>query len=113
MSSKANIIGFTGLFQREKYYSWSYQNKYRNLMVLLNHKNCPEDFGQYGELRRCGTSLINISDLPNNSPGSLKNQQNSLSKIEIENMATRLSCRIQIDKDLKKVIIKLFDNIYR
>lgn len=110
MLSKAYTIEFTGLYQGQEYYLRSYENEYRNLMVLLKDKICPDDFGQCGGMGRCGTCLVNISGL---SPKeSYTKEQNTLSKMGIKNPAARLSCQIQIDEDLKNVIVELFDNVY-
>lgn len=110
MLSKAYTIEFIGLYQGQEYYLRSYENEYRNLMVLLKDKICPDDFGQCGGMGRCGTCLVNISGL---SPEeSYTKEQNTLSKMGIKNPAARLSCQIQIDEDLKNVIVELFDNVY-
>jgi 2Fe-2S ferredoxin len=112
MLSKAYTIEFTGLYQGQEYYLRSYENEYRNLMVLLKDKICPDDFGQCGGMGRCGTCLVNISGLINNPEQSYSNEENTLSKMGIKNPATRLSCQIQIDEDLKNVVVELFDNVY-
>ncbi len=112
MLSKAYTIEFTGFYGGREYYLRSYENEYRSLMVLLKDKVCPEDFGQCGGMGRCGTCLVNISGLPDNADESCRNEQNTLSKMGTMNPATRLSCQIQIDEDLKNVVIELFDNVY-
>lgn len=112
MLSKAYTIEFTGVYGGQEYHLQSYENEYRNLMVLLKDKICPEDFGQCGGMGRCGTCLVNISGLPNNVHESYKNERNTLAKMGVTNPATRLSCQIQIDEDLKNVVIELFDNVY-
>ena len=112
MLLKAYTIEFIGLYQGQEYALRSYENEYRNLMVLLKDKICPEDFGQCGGMGRCGTCLVNIIGLPDNADNSCKNERNTLSKMGVKNLATRLSCQVQIDKDLKNTTIELFDNIY-
>lgn len=112
MLSKAYTIEFTGVYQEQEYYLRSYENEYRNLMVLLKDKICPDDFGQCGGMGRCGTCLVNISGLPDNAEEFYRNEQNTLSKMGIKDPATRLACQVQIDQDLKNVIIELFDNVY-
>ena len=110
MLSKAYTIEFTGLYQGQEYYLRSYENEYRNLMVLLKDKICPDDFGQCGGMGRCGTCLVNISGL---GPEEFyTKEQSTLSKMGIKNPAARLSCQIQIDEDLNNVVIELFDNVY-
>lgn len=112
MLSKAYTIEFTGLYQGQEYYLRSYEYEYRNLMALLKDKICPEDFGQCGGMGRCGTCLVNISGLPQNAEPVYSNEQNTLSKMGVSSPATRLSCQVQIDEELKNVVVELFDNAY-
>src|SRR5688500_7592717 len=88
------------------------KGEYRNLMVLLKDKICPDDFGQCGGMGRCGTCLVNVSGLPDHAKQTYTNELNTLSKMGIKNPTTRLSCQIQIDEDLKNVVVELFDNVY-
>jgi 2Fe-2S ferredoxin len=112
MLSKAYTIEFTGLYQGQEYYFRSYENEYRNLMVLLKDKVCLEDFGQCGGMGRCGTCLVNISGLVQNAEPTYTNEQNTLSKMGVTNHISRLSCQVQIDEELKNVVVELFDNVY-
>ncbi len=112
MISEAYTIEFTGLYQGREYYLRSYENEYRNLMVLLKDKICPDYFGQCGGMGRCGTCLVNISGLPNNPDQSCSHEQNTLSKMGVMDPAVRLSCQIEVDEDLKNVIVELSDNFY-
>ncbi len=112
MLSKGYTIEFTGFYEGQEYCLQTYEHEYRNLMVLLKDKICPEDFGQCGGMGRCGTCLVNVSGLANNPADSYKNEQATLAKMGIQNPATRLSCQVQIDEDLKNVVVEVFDNIY-
>ncbi|MEP7259029.1 MAG: 2Fe-2S iron-sulfur cluster-binding protein, partial [Flavitalea sp.] len=102
--SKACTIEFTGYYQGQEHCLQTYENEYINLMVLLKDKICPEDFGQCGGMGRCGTCLVNVSGLSNNPADSYKNEQATLSKMGMQDQATRLSCQIQIDEDLKNAV---------
>ena len=112
MLSNAYTIEFTGLYQGQEYYLRSYEHEYRNLMVLLKDKICPDDFGQCGGVGRCGTCLVNISGMPHNEEPAYTNEKNTLSKMGIINPVARLSCQVQIDEDLKNAVVELFDNAY-
>src|SRR5687767_1833780 len=112
MLLKAYTIEFTGLYQGQVYYLRSYENEYRNLMVLLKDKICPDYFGQCGGMGRCGTCLVNISVLPHNPEHSYSKEKNTLSKMGVMNPSSRLACQIQIDEDLNNVVVELFDNVY-
>lgn len=112
MLSKAYTIEFTGLYQGQEYYFRSYENEYRNLMVLLKDKICLDDFGQCGGMGRCGTCLVNISGMPQNPEQSFTKEHNTLSKMGIMNPVARLSCQVEIDENLRNVVVELFDNVY-
>ncbi len=112
MFSPAYHIQFTGHYMGQVYSLQSYENEYRNLMVLLKDKICPEDFGQCGGMGRCGTCLVNIPGLPVNDSESFKNERYRLLKMGIVNPCTRLSCQLQINKDLEDLEVELFDNVY-
>ncbi len=112
MNEERKEITITIINTGETHVAKTYQNEYRNLMVLLKDKLCPEDFGQCGGMGRCGTCLVNISGLANNTGASYRNEQITLSKIEISDRAARLSCQIQIDEDLKNAVVEIFDNVY-
>lgn len=113
MLSKAYTIEFTGFYQGREYYLRSYEKEYRNLMILLKDKIClDDDFGQCGGMGRCGTCLVSISGLPDNTEESYRNEQGTLSKMGITDKDARLACQMQVDEDLNKVIIEISDNYY-
>ncbi|MEO8406652.1 MAG: 2Fe-2S iron-sulfur cluster-binding protein [Chitinophagaceae bacterium] len=112
MLSKAYTIEFTGHCQGQEYYLRTYESEYRNLMALLKDKVYPEDFGQCGGMGRCGTCLVNISGAAGSPADLYKNEQATLSKMGMRDQATRLSCQIQIDGDLKNAVTEIFDNVY-
>jgi 2Fe-2S ferredoxin len=81
-------------------------------MVLLKDKLGLEDFGQCGGMGRCGSCLVNIQGLVRNRDPDISNEQNTLSKMGIVNPATRLSCHIEINKELQNVMVQIPDDIY-
>jgi 2Fe-2S ferredoxin len=110
MLSKAYTIEFTGSYQGREYYLRTFEYEYRNLMVLLKDRICPDDFGQCGGIGRCGTCLVNVSGPVNSRVDPDRNEQTTLSKMGIVDQGTRLSCQIQVDEDLKNAVVELFDN---
>ncbi|MEP7376850.1 MAG: ferredoxin [Chitinophagaceae bacterium] len=103
-------IKFTGHYEDKSYSLESNENEYRNLMSLLKDKICPEDFGQCGGMGRCGTCLIKLSGVSRDALLSYRNEDETLRKMGIVDPAVRLSCQIQINEDLKNVIVQLLDN---
>jgi ferredoxin, 2Fe-2S len=106
-----NAIKFIGHYEGQTYSLESKENEYRNLMSLLKDKICPDDFGECGGMGRCGTCLIKLSGVPGDSLLSYRNEHATLRKMGIVDPAVRLSCQIQVNKDLKDVIVQLLDNI--
>ena len=104
-------IKFIGHYEGQTYFLESNENEYRNLMSLLKDKICPEDFGQCGGMGRCGTCLITISGGTTHSATSYRNEHETLKKMGIVYPEIRLSCQIQVDEDLKHVVVQLLENI--
>ena len=111
MSSKAYTIEFTSLYEGEEYYLKSYEKEYRSLMALLKDKIYMEDFGQCGGMGRCGTCSVTVAGLPGNQDTPDTNERNTLSKMGVSDAAVRLSCRIEINADLKDVTVRILDNL--
>jgi len=99
MSQEREEIIFTIIYNLENHVVKIYRNEYRNLMILLKDKIGPEAFGECGGMGRCGTCLINISGLSDNLKDMYRNEQSTLSKMGISDLAKRLSCQVQIDED--------------
>jgi 2Fe-2S ferredoxin len=112
MFSKTATIEFVYMHQGTKYCLQSYEKEYRNLMVLLKDKIGLEDFGQCGGMGRCGSCLVNVPGLAKNRSPDISNEQNTLSKMGISNPAIRLSCHIEITKELQNVTVYIPDDIY-
>ena len=112
MLSKAYTIEFTGYYEGQEYYLRTYEYEYRNLMALLKDKLCPTDFGQCGGQGRCGTCLVNVSGMANGATDPQRNEQATLIKMGMHAKATRLSCQIQVDEDLKNAVVEIYDNGY-
>ena len=87
------------------------KGEYRNLMVLLKDRICPDDFGQCGGMGRCGTCLVKLSGVEETRMLSYRNEQTTLNKMGIEDPAIQLSCGIAVDEDLKNITVELLDNI--
>ncbi len=112
MNDEREEIIFTITYNLENHVVKTFRNEYRNLMVLLKDKIGPEVFGECGGMGRCGTCLINISGLSDNLKNAYRNEQSTLSKMGIADQAVRLSCQLQIDKDLNNAVISVLDSEY-
>lgn len=112
MNEEREEIVLTITYNLETHIIKTYRNEYRNLMVLLKDKLDPEVFGECGGMGRCGTCLIAITGPSGNLNESYRNEQSTLSKMGVSDLATRLSCQIQIDEDLNNATIELLDDIY-
>ncbi|MEO5997561.1 MAG: 2Fe-2S iron-sulfur cluster-binding protein [Chitinophagaceae bacterium] len=111
MVLKTSSIHFKGLYEGQSYSLDSYSNEYRNLMVLLKDKICPDDFGQCGGQGRCGTCLVKVLGLKADPFEVYRNEKSTIAKMGIVDPEIRLSCQILVNEDLKNVTVELIDNI--
>lgn len=109
MPSRVYTIPFTAFFEEQKYELASFVNEYRSLMILLKDKIAPEGFGECGGMGRCGTCLIKVSGLEDNSE-LIRNEQSTLEKMGIADPQVRLSCQLQINDDLKNATVYILGN---
>ena len=104
-------IIFTGHYEGQVYTLESNENEYRSLMTLLKDKICPDEFGQCGGMGRCGTCLVKISGVQNDSfHESFRNEHATLKKIGVTEADVRLSCQVLVNADLKNAIVELVDD---
>ena len=98
-------------FNENEYILKTHNNEYRNLMVLLKDKICPDDFGQCGGMGRCGTCLVRIFGIAGGPVLSYRNEEVTLRKMGISDPGILLSCSIQVNESLTNVRVELLDNI--
>lgn len=112
MNEPERIIVFKVMFLESIYSVQTFENEYRNLMVLLNDKIYIEDFGQCGGQGRCATCLVEIVS---ENPSLFKmerNENSTLQKKGGEGEARRLSCQIFINHALHGAVVKIIQDIY-
>ncbi len=90
----------------------TYENEYRNLMVLLNDRIYLENFGECGGQGRCGTCVVRVED----AQGSLssersRNETRTLEKNEHQEKNIRLSCQILVAPNLHGATIYLEESV--
>lgn len=112
MNGRGKMISFTVISFGEEHKIETYENEYRNLMVLLNDKIYIEDFGQCGGQGRCATCMVEITT---NNTILLTLERNEQSTIAKKGGATgnyRLSCQVFINEALNGAVISVRDDIY-
>lgn len=102
------LIQFTVLYEGEEFEIKTFNNEYRNLMVLLFDKIYIEEFGDCGGMGRCGTCMVKIEGLNSERPDE-RNEKRTLSKMGIDanESGIRLSCQILVDENLNNRIIEI------
>lgn len=80
----------------------TYENEYRNLMVLLNDRIYPENFGECGGQGRCATCAVRIDggDAALTAEHN-RNEESTLGKNGSYTNNDRLSCQILINQLLE------------
>lgn len=111
MISTTNTFQFAVIYEGQKFQIKTYEHEYRNLMVMIKDRICPDDFGQCGGMGKCGTCLVRSQAFAIDSDLDYRNEGNTLAKMGIENPEIRLSCQVQVNDDLKNIRLEVLDNI--
>ena len=112
MNGPGKMISFTVISFGEAYKIQTYENEYRNLMVLLNDKIYIEDFGQCGGQGRCATCMVEITTDNTVLLSLERNEQSTLAKRGGVAENYRLSCQVLINGALNGAVISVPDDIY-
>ena len=112
MNGERKIISFTIISLGEVYEVRTFENEYRNLMVLLNDKIYTDDFGQCGGQGRCATCLVEVK-VPHGGLLTLeRNEEATIAKKGGTGKNTRLSCQIFINDALNGAVISIPDDLF-
>jgi len=96
------------IFNRgEKFKLLTYDNEYRSLMELLFDNLYLENFGECKGMGRCSTCLIQIKSKTHKISDYYGNELATLKKHKINTLGYRLSCQINIDKNLHLIEIEI------
>lgn len=105
-------ISFTVISEGETYTIHTYENEYRNLMVLLSDKIYIEDFGQCGGQGRCATCMVEVTATDAALFVQERNEQQTMAKKGGVMEKYRLSCQIFITAALNGATIRVITDIY-
>lgn len=111
MNGERKAISFTVTGFGEEYAVQTYENEYRNLMVLLNDKIYMEDFGQCGGQGRCATCLVEVTAPGGGLLTPERNEQSTIGKKGAVGKNVRLSCQIFINDALNGAVINIPDDL--
>ena len=106
MSQPFNKICLTVFYSSEEYRIQTYAGEYRDLKCLIQDKLFTDDFGQCGGMGRCGTCIVRIGGLKENS-GFLRNEETTLNRIAPGIDDIRLACQIPVDDELSNLTITI------
>lgn len=112
MNGSGQHISFTVISEGEEYTIQTYENEYRNLMVLLSDKIYMEDFGQCGGQGRCATCMVEVTTTNGVLLSQERNEQSTMAKKGGVTENSRLSCQIFINDALNGAIVRVVADIY-
>ena len=99
-------ISLTILYSSEEYKIQTYAGEYRDLKCLIQDRLFTDDFGQCGGMGRCGTCIVRIGGLKENS-AFLRNEETTLQRIAPGIDDIRLACQIPVDDELSNLTITI------
>ncbi len=99
-----NKICLTVFYSSEEYKIQTYTGEYRDLKCLIKDRLFTDDFGACGGMGRCGTCIVRISGLSEDT-GFLRNEATTLNRIAPGIDDIRLACQIPVDDALSNAII--------
>lgn len=101
-----NKICLTVFYSSEEYKIQTYTGEYRDLKCLIQDRLFTDDFGACGGMGRCGTCIVRISGLCEDT-GFLRNEATTLNRIAPGIDDIRLACQIPVDDALSNAIITI------
>jgi 2Fe-2S ferredoxin len=105
-----NSITITVIDNGTEHILQTYPDEYRNLMMLLYDRIYLEDFGECRGMGRCGTCLIEVLETKAELTRLDRNENATLKKLNIPNLAVTLACQILIDPALDGSRISIWQN---
>lgn len=109
MNQHKNNIFFKLIHRDEETNIATYEGEYRNLMILINEKIYVEDFGECRGTGRCGTCLVEATELSSEAAEMQRNEKRTLEKSSLQTPNLRLSCQLMIDHSLQNATIRIVE----
>lgn len=108
MRGPSKHISITVIYEGENHRLTTYPNEYRNLMMLIYDRLGPEEFGDCLGMGRCGTCLIELSDIRHPLSSYQRNEETTLWKAQLRG-TVRLACQILIDEHIEGLVVKVIN----
>lgn len=103
----SSTIKIKVIYEGETHHLETKKHAYTNLMMWLFDELVYEDFGDCRGTGRCGTCLIEVLEEPETLTGLDRNEVNTLNKMNIEELRTRLACQLLVNESLNGIKIKI------
>ncbi len=107
MSESPDNIIITVVCEGESHVIKTRAGAYRNLMMLIYDNIYLENFGECRGMGRCATCMVEVLHSDSRLPGSERNEQATLSKSGVDITNVRLSCQLEVDKNLHNIHIRI------
>lgn len=105
MTARRCDITFTLFVLEKEIIVATYSGEYRSVMELIYDKLFLEDFGECKGIGRCGTCMVRFLPKDKTFTELERNEQATLTKMEIKDPFVRLSCQIAVDEKLMDSLV--------
>ncbi|HEY8661399.1 MAG TPA: 2Fe-2S iron-sulfur cluster-binding protein [Hanamia sp.] len=96
------------IYGDEEFHLETYNNEYRNLMMLLYDKIYIEGFGECKGMGRCGICMVEVVETKNELPHLERYEEATLKKTGVINLNSRLACQILVNEVLQNATIWIY-----
>nr|MBC7611690.1 2Fe-2S iron-sulfur cluster binding domain-containing protein [Pseudopedobacter sp.] len=102
-----SIIKIEVIYDGNSYFLQTTKHAYANLIVLLLNELTDEYFDDCKGMGKCGTCLIEILEGNDDLKGQDRNEETTLSKMNINQPNIKLACQLLVDESLKGIKIRI------
>lgn len=109
MKNEVPLISFTVIENEQRSSIKVKHGSYPNLMFLLKEALGLDSFGECGGVGRCATCVVQAIGVKGKPAIKERNEPNTLEQLGFTDDVTRLSCQLNITKDLDGAEITILE----
>jgi len=107
MNLTGNRIFLTIVYTSGELLVETFRGEYRDLRCLIQDRLYSEEFGQCGGMGKCGTCLVEISELTGEAASLIRNEATTLDRLASCRPGVRLACQVPVDSSLSNLFVKI------